>query len=335
VYITKEVGEEYCIEVPHLFYLAYDTKKPQSTFWTLKSNILKLNDIENKEQLPPLIDHKKNYTTLQNKNMITLLGPWHDKTKSITHSAGTRFIIDEKKSTKTAYAAYVLDRTTKACTLKQIPKSIALSYHNWSPAEQQKQFVMLLKKWAHMGKGSIAYVWGGCSFTTPYQPTEYIKVHKELPNKTLNYFERPWHTPNPKAGLECAGLIMRAAQAVGLPYFYKNTTTLAECMKEVKPGEPIMAGDLIWISGHVMAISDVENNLLIEARTYAHGYGIVHEAPLNQIFKGINTYAELQDAQRKKLPLQRLKKDGSNADTFKEYKILKMSSIWDHSPNVQ
>jgi hypothetical protein len=78
-----------------------------------------------------------------------------------------------------------------------------------------------------------------------------------------------------------------------------------------------------------MIASDIKNNKLVEARHYNHGYGRIHELPLNKVFDGINTYQELVDAYHSKKKLYRLTSDGQIGDTINQFKILKLSSVWE------
>src|SRR5690606_17679975 len=99
-----------------------------------------------------------------------------------------------------------------------------------------------------------------------------------------------------KSGFDCSGVIARATQICGIPYFCKNTATIPHCLKPLQKEQELHNGDLILIRGHVMIVFDVAKNLLIEARGYTHGYGKLQEIPINQVFEGIQTYKDLTDA---------------------------------------
>lgn len=103
---------------------------------------------------------------------------------------------------------------------------------------------------------------------------------------------------------------MRAAQTCGLPYFFQNTTTLALNLKKLDPNsnETIEIGDLIWFKGHVMIISDIKNNKIIESVGYGSGWGKVHEIELNKIFYGIDTINDLLKYYQQQKTLKRINK---------------------------
>jgi hypothetical protein len=135
-------------------------------------------------------------------------------------------------------------------------------------------------------------------------------------------------TNKPQPGLDCAGLIARAAHLAGIPYFYKNSLTIAKHLAPLNKKETISEGDIIWLPGHVMVVSSLKDNLLVEARHYSHGYGKVHEIPLSHQFKNINSYEQLAAHFFNKKPLQRLDKSGKVVQVLPDFKILKLASVW-------
>ena len=81
-----------------------------------------------------------------------------------------------------------------------------------------------------------------------------------------------------------------------------------------------------------MIISSLENNTLIEARSYQHGYGIVQEIELGKVFKDMPTYGHLIKAFHARKGLVRLDRSGNEVENIKKFKLLKMSSVWKHVP---
>ena len=99
-------------------------------------------------------------------------------------------------------------------------------------------------------------------------------------------------------------------------------------LKPLASHEHLQTGDIIWFSGHIMIISNAEKNIIIEARGYDHGWGKIHEAPLQVIFKNIVSTTDLEQAFRNQTPLERLHKDGTTAQTITNFKLLKLKTIW-------
>ena len=124
-------------------------------------------------------------------------------------------------------------------------------------------------------------------------------------------------------GLDCSGLVLRACQTIGIPYFYKNSSTLAHELPEIKVHERILPGDLIWLAGHVIIIADPQSGLCIEARDYGHGYGKVQQIHINQLFYETANIDQLKHAYHKGKSLTRIDKKGAKHGNY-HIKILKL-----------
>lgn len=311
VEVIDENEHELKIKTPHLFYLAANSSEKQNTFWTHKKNIALLTDLQKKHDLDI-----SNFPFFNRyKTIIVLSRPFKNPTTNITYSVGTQFVAAQLDHNHHAHAL-LFDAEKNKFNLIKIDAGYFFIKPKSLP-EQQILFLNLLRGWAQ--QHYIAYVWGGCSFTQTCTNT-----FAKTTNKQNNSYWRPESEHIIKNGFDCAGIILRAAQAAGLNYPYKNTHTLKECLSALTNHDHLVEGDLIWIPGHVMAVSNLTKNLLIEARSYSHGYGIVHEIPLEKVFKNIHTYQDLIHAYHKKEILYRLDDQGNVRDTFKEFKLLKM-----------
>lgn len=333
VEIISENGDEVCIIIPQIFFITHSLHKPQAMYWTLKKNLLTLKKMAPTEynKIPASPSYKAPKTITQAQNTIVIFKPFYDTITEQTLSAGTRFIIDTSKTLENYFSAFVFDRKTTSFKTTLIPKKIAMIVQKNTVQNAIACFVKLLQQWAHCINGPIPYVWGGCSFTHCCNH-EFVERKKKLTTgQQINVFERPTCSEKPLSGLDCAGLITRAAHICGIPYYFKNTYTLAHYLKSLSIDQHLQEGDLIWIPGHVMIVSDIPHNKIIEARGYSSNYGIVHEITLGQMFKGINTYDDLIQAYRHQKPLTRLNKDGDEVEEIKRYKILKLASAWDHT----
>ncbi len=323
--IQKELHDEseVCIRVPSVFFVSASNPKPQNIFWTLAKNVRTLESINQKG----FDTHK--FPSFQNDNVMVLLEPFFDAATRQTFSAGTFFVYDPYQSTSTHYTCFLYDKTHNIFKTTMIPTEISKQPLYNNPDQSIKFFVQLLKNWAHT-PGFIFYVWGGCSLTH-YSPFNQFKEGKKKleTGKKANAFERiPQPCQCPLTGMDCAGLILCAAKISNIPYHFKNTYTLARYLTPLNSYDVLHEGDLIWIPGHVMVVSDLQNNKLIEARGYSHGYGIVQEIPLSEEFKEIDTYAQLLQNYYKKEPLRRLNKEGQEVEKISNFKLLKLSSAW-------
>ena len=330
VEIIADEGDEVCITIPQVFFITPDTHRPQAMYWTLKRNLISYNKLRARkiplEYIPPCPSYKNPHQHIQN-TVITLIKPFFDPVTQQTYSAGTRFMVEHE--TENHYAVHAFDKFTTSFKISLIPKNAAMLLSSKTPKEAIQCFVTLIKRWAHCKNGPIPYVWGGCSFTHCCAHDPFIETKKYLRSgKRITIYERPSCPQKPFTGFDCAGLITRAAQMCGIPYFFKNTYTLAHYLKSLAVDEHLHEGDLIWFAGHVMIVSDLKNNKLVEARGYTAGYGIVHEISLNKVFQNISTYHDLVHAFHTQKPLVRINKNGEIIEEVYKFKILKLESAW-------
>lgn len=327
VEILKEQCDHALIKITHAFHHPHNQPtKILNTYWISKAAIATLDSLpaEARKVIPPPIAWT-NPTSVTQQHVATLLYPWYDQKLGTTFSVGTRFVITTSK--KKHYGVAFWDAGTQKIISSTIPKHLCSSLKtDATPQERQATYVALARSWAHSLPGIIPYVFGGCSMTMPYDP--YQPVISSIQPRGSNVIDHAHKTMQPHAGFDCAGLILRTAQCCGIPYFFKNTTTLAQGLRTLKSDESLENGDLIWIPGHVMIVSDIKKNLLIEARSFYHGYGKIQEIPIGEQFFGIATYGDLQKTFFSRQKLKRL--DGAGNVTQKlPFKLLKFSSVWD------
>lgn len=332
VEVIRFTDNEACIKVMNSYYSTDTQKAPQSNYWTLKKNIILLSDIQNhidQSHIPtPINFQDKTHDGIHAKNTITLNEPHHDEKLQCTFSAGTRFISAAINHKQRICDTYAIDyKNMKELHIK-IPRHKCIIFNENTPQEERiNNFITILKKWAHNKKGFIPYVWGGTSYTytlkSPFKESTHV-----TPNGNALYYEYEKDIHYPKSGLDCSGLILRAAQLCGIPYFYKNSTVLAQSMEPLQSQDILSNGDIIFIKGHVMVVSDIQKNLLIEARGYSHGYGKVHEIPLSTVFEGINTYKDLTDAFFQKKIIRRKDNKEIIRDSFGHFQLFPLKNVW-------
>lgn len=304
VEVLEEKNNEVKIKVPDIFYVTGITKDKHNVFWTLKSNLAPLKTLQNSGVSISLFPG-----TAQAQKLITLIKPFKVLKTDITYSAGTRFVVDA--ITSTTATAYIFNAHKNNFEKTLIPRSF-FCIPSTDHAKKIETFLQLARNWSQ--EKYIPYVWGGCSF---------INTHKQDFLNTGTSYTRDTEGLQ-KTGFDCAGLVLRAAKTAGFEYPYKNTTTLKELLPALGTNDIIKNGDLIWISGHVMIVSDVTKNKLIEARSYPHGYGIVHEIELKKVFKDIHTYDQLRACYCDKKALYRIDSNKQIRDTIKDFKLLRL-----------
>lgn len=328
VQVLEEQGNQVRVMVPNIFYINSSQKRPESRFWTLKKYLLPVHTIQQHSSYIPATSSYKQQNDTYEAATITLTHPYYDKTTQTTFSAGTRFVRVDASKSKKKTMVYVLHPQSHQIIVTTLPTRLCYFKQPMEPDERIAHGIKLIRSWIKQAPASayIPYVWGGTSIV------HYTKGKAHLNTSTkpkLSWYSIDKNHDMIKTGCDCSGLIVRAAHIVGIPYFFKNSYTLAHYLKPLVPSTPLAAGDLIWVPGHVMMVADIEHNTLFEARSYDHGYGRLHELPLSSVFKDIETYQDLVDAYYNKKPLYRMDKQGNVQDTFKDYKILQLLSAWD------
>ncbi len=278
--IKERVGDELLLEFPHFFYID-SSGSTASSFWIHKTSIIELEEYED---LKEVIPEPYGYTT---QELLTLCQPWPYSETNQWYSVGTRFIRVPQKDTDTQYAVTCIDYKSAAPYTMLIDKEKTLTELPQSKTEAKKLFVALLQDWANKDE-AIPYIWGGCSIGPRCTANEFICSEETRIEAKLTVWRRP---NNPQYGCDCSGLVLRAAQLVGLNYFCKNTSTICHELSQVE-GD-LEEGDLLLMKGHVMVISSLENNTIIDAVSYSSGYGCVREVGLHEAFEGVATYNDL------------------------------------------
>lgn len=336
VEVVKSTNEEVCVQITQAYYRIPSSSTPQSQYWTLKKNITLLDDLSAQNipinHLPKPINFSETASQfgLNNPEVITLIEPHYDSKLRVTFSVGTRFICATpslKKRNSSIQVFAINYKTNKEHQIK-IPYHKCIITDSTKIAELRiTDYVKLLKKWAHTKQGCIPYTWGGTSFAHTTKG-HYKKVTRRTNNSDYSFYEYEKDTSSPKSGFDCSGVIARSAQICGIPYFCKNTSTISHELTPLTKEQTLLPGDIILIRGHVMVVSDINKHLLIEARSYSHGYGKLHEIPIKQVFDGIETYKDLTDAYWNKSVIKRKNKQGIICDTFTNLQLFPIKSVW-------
>ncbi len=315
VTVIKDEGQEVLVEVSNAYFTTEQSKEKHNQYWMKKSALLPINvSLKNIRLFLPIPVSFAQKTALRHHE-ATLIMPWYDTSINMHLSAGTRFVVHKKRDDGLTQL-FRFNPTIKQVELIVVPSQLLICAHAQNSLQEKRaHFVSVLRLWASHTNGFIPYVLGGCSFTTRIHHNDFTKEYHVINNEKLDYYERPYHHTI-KTGFDCSNLILRAAQIVGLPYHYKNSYTLAQNLIPLTSKRHVQEGDLIWMPGHVMIISNLKHNRIIEAHSYDGGYGRVHEKTLSETFKDIHTYAELEKAIHTKQRLQRL---NAQKEVYKVY----------------
>ena len=335
VELVARKNHQYKVKIPHILHHFEKKGIIQDYYWVHENAIMPLDTLEaydvNTQLFPPLIIHGDCDVGQILAHTVVLVMPFMDPKTGRTFSAGTRFVKVQEgvQADDQAVAVYYFDPTTKNFGILSIPIDILVTF-SFTPSIEQRveHFLKLVRTWANLPQGYIPYVWGGSSFVgvvrndthDPVRESGHSSVHVHaLPESFHGVFGY---------GFDCSCLISRAALASGLPYYLGNSTLIAYFSKPLGEHDAIKNGDIFWFPGHVMIVSDVEKNLIIEARGYGAGFGRVHEVPLHRVFKGIRTYSDLQRRYVHTQPIMLLNSDGTDRRLLQQYAIYNFTNSW-------
>ncbi len=299
--VEKKDGQVKC-QVPNAFWEDVAGNR-YNEFWTLEKNLCYLKDLKEAGNLSAIPQpYAENFVPKNlSKNVLvdgilTLIRPWLDEETSTWYSAGTRFVPMPVQTSASSYVVEVLHYPTQKKRIVAIPHEYALIFYSKQYTVSRDTFVKVLKQWAQNNPNKIPYVWGGSTYISLCDPYNAKKETVVQGTQELTYWSRPEGAPH--TGCDCSGLILRVAQSCGMPYFFKNTTTAAKNLRPLMPTEMLQNGDIIWIPGHVLVVSDALIGECVDSRGYDPGYGYVQTLPIGEVFEGITTFEQLVHSYR-------------------------------------
>ncbi len=329
VEIIDRNGDEVLVRIPQCYFSTADAKNIKNNeYWAHKRDFLPLKKLEEQgldtKLIPPAISFEAKTPDLVNNLVATLILPFEDAESGRTFSAGTRFILARPANKKEdTVKVWVFSPDSFTFTTLAINKNLCVTHYPQDSEIIRQAFVQMLRLWAQaLENYFIPYVWGGCSFTTLYTDNM-ISGPTQITQKGITSFS----LTNKKVlatGFDCSGVILRAAQILHIPYFFKNSLTALNNLKHISSYKDLALGDLIYIGGHVMVVANLKNNTLIEARSHYHYFGRLQEIKLSQEFKGIETYQQLIAAYTSGKTLERLDANGKVIAQIQDAQLLKL-----------
>lgn len=265
------------VTFPQVIY-GYDeqTQTVRNTFWGHAQDMIPLTQLSSsmKNSIPP--------SEYAQAPTIVLTYPWN------YYSMGTRFIHVRENDTKDSYAIIHPNFETNSSYLDFVPHEDAIEEVANTPVQARNLFVTLInniidrvQKEPHQ---VIPYAWGGSSFVQLYEDEAFYQQDGAWHRKEKN---------DPYSGYDCSEFVMRMAKIAGISFPWKTSTAIERGLKKLSASDQLKDGDIMWVPGHVMIVSNIKNNELIEARSYSVGYGCVHRLKLENCFENVKTYADL------------------------------------------
>ena len=305
--LCQQTAEEVQVEFPHFFWMLEG--KRYSRVWVLKSTVTPLTLVQRSLEVPKPLNGSFSTAHL-NEDILSLSVPWHHDETNRTFSAGTRFARNRFEDQEKTCGIFVPDYIKNVYHACSLPRECLIESAPLCVSERKKMFIKLVRSWTCDTEEIIPYVWGGCSYMCRLPAADFFLDRQTEGTISIACWRRLF-TQVPHGGMDCSGLILRAAQIVGIHHYFKNTLTIKECMTSILPNEELEEGDLILVPRHVMIVSDLKKNLLIDASSYTSEFGCAREVPLHKVFRDIATYEELQQAALQHIPLCLKTKTGS------------------------
>lgn len=292
---------EVCVECENM--LSYNKKSKKfgvpQRLWTLEQNLTILDELNKKflESFPkPFSYSSKDW--LNDSQVITLIYPWYHKANDKTYSAGTRVVRVPKRDDKNFYCVKFCDFLSEKIFEARIPKEIGFVCSKEIDIENRiKKFIEVLQLWASESDGILPYVWCGHSFLEKIEGKGFEQSEEKFFGKKINYWTRDNIEKRPSSGLNCSSMVLRAALACGIPYFFKTSDQLYKNGDQMllKKGKKIEAGFLIAYQGRVLVVADPKKGRIISASGYEYNSnpGKMNSFRLDELFIGISEIEDL------------------------------------------
>lgn len=318
------VNTECSGKIENAFY-GYNAEKnqPLNSYCSLSNNMMFLAELIQKKLIKyvpaPLVISK------HSPKILTLKLPWKDVATGMQFSVGTRFVRASKHDRVHSFAVKYVNFDQMEPVSAFIPKDRCLLNELRNQQEVRSEMIALIRSWIqHASPRIIPYVLGGSSYLSGVDDTKpYLKEQSILGQKAAVYKRK--ETSKPCWGFDCSELLWRAAQIVGIHYPWKSSLMVERFLKPLSSGQLVEVGDVIWVPGHVMIVSDVANDKLIESVGYKSGFGKVHEIALKDRIKDCSTYTKLVRLMRTRQSLTFIGENGSICTNEPcKFKILKL-----------
>lgn len=311
-------------KIPNAIY-GYNAIKnqPINTYCSLTTSMIFLDELARKnliKYIPAPCEMSKFFSKI-----LVLVLPWKDAATGMQFSAGTRFVRAMKHDRENLYAVRYINFDTMKPVSAFIPKDRCVIVQDQSAQQKRTAMISMIRSWInHAAPRIIPYVLGGSSYLAGVENTKpYLKEQSILGQKAAVYKRKETHKPC--WGLDCSELIWRAAQIVGIRYPWKSSLMVERFLKPLGAKQQVEVGDVIWVPGHVMLVSDVVHNKLIESVGYKSGFGKVHEIALKDRIQNCDSYAKLVRLMRAQRPIVFIGENGSTCtDEPYKFKILKL-----------
>lgn len=297
-------------EVLNCFFADRRSGKQPLAYWVRADDLCFLDELSDAEQalFPEPISHQKP-ASLDAPGVVTLALPWTCRENGRTYSAGTRFLACGRFERHLRLRMVAFFDPERCERIEAAIPTRLLVYRGARipPAQKRRVFLQLLKKWCATAAGVVPYVWGGASFCERLPDEHFSRCQRVNGGRDVSFWIRDGGSTQ-TSGFDCSALVLRAAQASGIPYFCRTSGTAAGALVPVTAGDTLQPGDLLVTDGHNHILVATGKNGLIEAAGYVSGFGRVQETTVEQRFMNAMDYDDLiRLVSKREVPIYRCK----------------------------
>ncbi len=298
------------ISIPNIIYgFSPFTNQGYSTFYTYKKHLVPLNQLSDDAlKAIPCSEYAE-------KPTIVLTYPWNN------FSIGTRFTHVSENDTENSFGVAYIDFENDFIVFNTVPRENAIQEIKLDTKSKQKLFVEiinnLINKVAQTETTNIIpCIFGGSSFIEPYKNSDFYQNDGVWCCNEKN---------DPYCGYDSSEFLMRMTKIAGIDFPWKTTAAIGCSLKTFDSQDTLQEGDILWVQGLAMIVSNLERNEIITCRSHSSGYGCVHRVKLSDCLHDIATFDQLLNLYyTNNNTLQFKNKDGSVAEKIYDFKFLKL-----------
>lgn len=283
-----------CVELCNCYFATKTGGIQPLRYWARRTDLLRFDELSDRARklFPEPIFYQKP-SSVHAASVVTLAEPWTSKATRKTYSAGTRFLAYNSNKAKAKKITVVFyDPVTGSRVFDQIPRYRLVQGGRPIPFDARRGvFIDLLMQWSDSVMGIVPYVWGGASYLERLSDNEGRLVDGMIVDKNVRHWIRGGR--GQVSGFDCSGLVLRAAQACGIPYFCRTSSTAGALLDPVKTVNELESGDLCVTHGHGHIFVIAGDGKIIEAAGYGSRYGRVQCTAVGDRFLNAQSYGDL------------------------------------------
>lgn len=283
-----------CVEMTHCIFADNARGKQSLYYWARRDDLIFEDELllHERAYFPQPISHEDE-SSVDVEGVVTLAKPWTCAQTGVTYSVGTRFISHSCSAPGRHKTIIFFEPHKKILIVAEVPKRLLVNHGDHLPLhEKRKAFVKLLREWSKNRDGVIPYVWGGASCISRATDENFSVMTDIVDGQKVSYWQHGDVKSDPD-GFDCSALVLRAAQACGIPYFCRTACTASAILAPFVAGDTVSRGDLFVTAGHNHIFVAIGGDMIVEAAGYTSGFACVHAIKVKDRFLNAKNYDDL------------------------------------------